>query len=63
MTYIAKNVIHVEPEPDRKCSMCGKVAECRPYGPDGADICFECGEKIPETVEKQMGHRLFGDPL
>lgn len=26
-----------------KCSECGKEADCRPYGSQGAEICFECG--------------------
>lgn len=30
------------------CDYCGKVAELRPYGKDGASICFECGMK-PEN--------------
>jgi len=26
----------------RKCDLCGKMAELRPYGPKGEDVCFSC---------------------
>ena len=32
------------------CEYCGKVDELRPYGKNGAFICFECGMK-PENKE------------
>lgn len=35
------------PEP---CEYCGKVEELRPYGKNGAKICYECGMK-PENAE------------
>ena len=38
-----------------------KIAEVRPYGPNGSEICFDCAEKIPEVVEHNMGIKLFGD--
>lgn len=37
---------------DRKCELCGKVAETRPYGPKGEEVCFECGMKD----EAALGH-------
>jgi hypothetical protein len=48
------------PEP---CEYCGTVDELRPYGKDGAKICFECGMK-PEnikTTEEMFGKVLSGD--
>jgi hypothetical protein len=36
----------VEHEP---CEYCGKVDELRPYGKNGAKICYDCGMK-PENV-------------
>lgn len=33
---------------DAKCQYCGKISELRPYGKNGAKICFECGMK-PEN--------------
>ncbi len=46
---------------DEVCEMCGAVAECRPYGPNGENICFDCGMKDPETTEKRMGQYIFGE--
>lgn len=41
--------------------MCGKVAECRPYGHNGQDICGECAETIPEIVNHNPNIVLFGE--
>ena len=33
----------------RKCCYCGsKDKELRPYGPKGADVCFECAMESPD---------------
>jgi hypothetical protein len=32
-------------EPPGTCETCGKRAELRPYGPNGARVCFDCGMK------------------
>lgn len=50
----------IEAEPDFLCFMCGKVAETRPYGPNGEEICFECGQKDKATTERMMDKVLFG---
>jgi hypothetical protein len=54
------NVIIIEAEKPQQCDLCGKIAELRPYGPNGETICFECGEKDPKTTERMMGRVLFG---
>jgi len=41
-------------EADAKCELCGKVAELRPYGPNGENICFDCGMKDEKTTKKQF---------
>lgn len=51
----------IVPEEDRTCQMCGKVAECRPYGHNGQDICGECAETIPEIVNHNLSIVLFGE--
>lgn len=33
----------IEAEPDGQCALCGKIDETRPYGPNGLEICFDCG--------------------
>lgn len=69
MSYVDGDTFVIEAEPHRKCSQCGKVAECRPYGPDGSDICYDCGMKDPrgtlarfmeaiKTTTKQVHRRV-----
>lgn len=43
------------------CSDCGKVAETRPYGANGARICYECGQKDTAGTERRMAAYLFGE--
>ena len=45
------------------CEMCGKIDECRPYGPNGEQICFECATTKcdPVQVEKRMQQYIFGE--
>lgn len=47
------NILFIREEKPQQCDDCGKIAELRPYGKNGACICFECGEKDPEMT-KQM---------
>lgn len=48
-------------EKPQQCDLCGKIAELRPYGPNGECICHECGSKDPETTQKMMHKHIFGD--
>jgi hypothetical protein len=48
-------------EPMQVCEMCGVIDECRPYGPNNEQICFECGMKDEETTRKQMEKYIFGE--
>lgn len=48
-------------EPPQFCEVCGTVDECRPYGPNGEQICFDCGMKDPETTKSKMQQYIFGD--
>jgi hypothetical protein len=43
------------------CEMCGVIAECRPYGPNDEQICFECAMKDEETTKKKMEAYIFGE--
>lgn len=52
----------VEAGPDFICALCGKIAETRPYGPNGEEICYECGMKDRAGTERMMGIKLFGNP-
>lgn len=54
MTHVitaGKNrVVVIEDQKDQSCDLCRTIAECRPYGPDGKNICFDCGLKNePQT--------------
>jgi hypothetical protein len=41
--------------------MCGKIDECRPYGPNNENICFECAMKDEETTTKKMKEFILGE--
>jgi hypothetical protein len=63
MSFRIGNIAVIADEPDKQCQLCGKVADCRPYGPRGEQICFECGMKDDATTTRQMGRILFGDDI
>ncbi|MCK9994026.1 MAG: hypothetical protein Dbin4_02546 [Alphaproteobacteria bacterium] len=44
-----------------KCQICGVFAETRPYGPNGEQVCFECGMADLITTEFQANKFLFGE--
>ena len=46
--------------PPKRCELCGKNAELRPYGPNGENICFECGMKDERATEAQFAKRVSG---
>lgn len=48
-------------EPPQQCEMCGAIEECRPYGPNDEQICFECAMKDEETTRKKMAAYIFGE--
>lgn len=60
MTRRIGHVVILESEKPQQCDLCGKVAELRPYGPNGECICFECGMKNAAETARQMERRLFG---
>lgn len=52
MAVMSKNINGIPAiyaENDNVCELCGKIAECRPYGPKGELICWECGQKDKKT--------------
>jgi hypothetical protein len=51
----AKVITHLDP---RKCELCGKLDELRPYGPMGESVCYDCGMKDENAVERGMKLRL-----
>ena len=43
------------------CEMCCTIDECRTYGPNDENICFDCAMKDPVTTERKMGSYIFGE--
>lgn len=52
----------IAPEPDQMCEMCNKIDECRPYGPNDEQICFDCAMLDEDTTKLKMESYIFGDP-
>jgi hypothetical protein len=50
----------IAPELDQVCELCGIIAECRPYGPNDEQICFDCAMKDEATTERKMAAYIFG---
>ena len=58
-----KNNVHIiTVEGDGVCSDCGKTDELRPYGKDGAWVCFDCMMKDEENGKKMFAKRLDAGP-
>ncbi|MGE0444536.1 MAG: hypothetical protein AB7P99_04855 [Vicinamibacterales bacterium] len=51
----------IEREPDDVCEICGRVAELRPYGPNGERVCFSCGMKDEAAARRQFGRQVLGE--
>lgn len=60
MTHVVGNLVIVEPERKQQCDECGKVAELRPYGKNGACICFQCAMKDENETKKNFA-KVLGD--
>lgn len=55
MTHRAEDgVLYVTDEPPGRCQVCGAVEETRPYGPGGCQVCFDCGQKDEEEMQRQF---------
>lgn len=48
-------------ETDQVCELCGKIDECRPYGPNDENICFDCAMKDEDTTKHKMAAYIFGE--
>jgi hypothetical protein len=45
-------------QPPGRCEDCGTVAETRPYGPNGENVCFDCGTKDEEAMKRAFERRM-----
>lgn len=52
------NKFVIEQEVPKKCEYCGKIKELRPYGKNGANICFQCAMKDEAEAKKQFSKIL-----
>ena len=61
MTREIPNGLLIEPESPQQCDLCGRLAELRPYGPNGEKVCFPCAMKDEAAAGRRFGRRL-GEP-
>ena len=52
----------IEAEQPKLCELCGKVAQTRPYGPNGERVCFPCGKKDPEAMKRGFRKLVMEEP-
>ena len=52
------NKFVVQEQKPQECEYCGKIAELRPYGKNGANICFKCAMEDEKEAEKQFNKIL-----
>lgn len=45
-------------QPPGRCELCGKVDETRPYGPKGEEVCYDCGTKDPDAMDRGFKKRF-----
>ena len=50
----------ISKENPQLCSDCGQKKELRPYGKNGAYVCFECAMKDEPTAKNQFRQRIIG---
>jgi hypothetical protein len=55
------NIFLIYAEPDGKCEDCGKEDELRPYGKNGANVCFECMMKDEANAKEIFRRQMAGD--
>ena len=53
-------VIILEQGEDGRCELCGKIDELRSYGPNGENICFDCGMKDEPTTSRVFAGLILG---
>lgn len=58
VTEAIENDALISRTPDYECDLCGKQAETRPHGPNGEEVCFECGMKDEEAAKRAFGARI-----
>jgi hypothetical protein len=60
VSLVTEDEFVIAMEAPSECADCGEVAETRPYGKDGAEVCYDCGMKDPAEMQRQFLLRLNG---
>jgi hypothetical protein len=50
----------IQAQPPGRCDLCGAVDETRPYGPNGENVCFDCGMQDEEACKRGFDRRMAG---
>ena len=51
----------IEATPPSRCELCGKEDELRPYGPNGENVCFDCGMKDEAAALRGFRRVVLGE--
>jgi len=46
-----------------RCELCKTIAETRPYGANGEEVCFKCAMEDQISMREQAARHLFGEGL
>ena len=60
MTHREKDTVVIVATASAECTQCFEVKELRPYGKEGAYICFQCGMQDESEMREQLGRLLDG---
>lgn len=63
MTKRIGNVVIIEGEDDKRCELCGKEEECRPAGPKGEQVCWDCANKDKAAMQRYSDKLFLGSLL
>lgn len=50
--------MRIEAQNPQQCDLCGKVAELRPYGPNGECVCFDCAMQDEPSARRAFFERM-----
>ncbi len=56
-----RGIVQTQRTLDGECELCGLVAECRPYGSNGENVCFDCGMKNEGAAQARFAARFDED--
>jgi formylmethanofuran dehydrogenase subunit E len=59
MTEKISNTVFIAAEDSQECELCGEFEECRPAGPNGEQVCWDCANK-DQAAMARYADRLFG---